>query len=205
MKKIEQYLTKLSDNQVNSKTTLSKYFNIGNLTIRYSDHISYPPSKIDLQIITPSGSKCDYYLVIYKDACKPMILNAKQIIGMLDAFVAISSLENIARPPIEKQVTDTIIDELPTKLVKLPALKSKYNSIINGIVSWDGSNLKLLQSILTYMYASTKNFGDLSRYLLESPCTAVQAITLYKHLTHNNIPFTFDNCNRIMNYIKTKL
>lgn len=205
MKKIEQYLTKLSDNQVNSKTTLSKYFNIGNLTIRYSDHISYPPSKIDLQIITPSGSKCDYYLVIYKDACKPMILNAKQIIGMLDAFVAISSLENIARPPIEKQVTDTIIDELPTKLVKLPALKSKYNSIINGIVSWDGSNLKLLQSILTYMYASTKNFGDLSRYLLESPCTAVQAITLYKHLTHNNIPLTFDNCNRIMNYIKTKL
>ena len=205
MKKIEQYLTKLSDNQVNSKTTLSKYFNIGNLTIRYSDHISYPPSKIDLQIITPSGSKCDYYLVIYKDACKPMILNAKQIIGMLDTFVAISNLENIVRPSIEKQSTDIIIDEMPKKLVKLPALKSKYNSIINGIVSWDGSNLKLLQSILTYMYASTKNFGDLSRYLLESPCTAVQAITLYKHLTHNNIPLTFDNCNRIMNYIKTKL
>lgn len=205
MKKIENYLTKLADNQVNSKTTLSKYFNIGNLTIRYSDHISYPPSQIDLQIITPSGSKCDYYLVIYKDASKPMILNAKQIISMLDTFVAISSLESIARPPIEKQVTDTIIDELPTKLVKLPALKSKYNSIINGIISWDGSNLKLLQSILTCMYASTKNFGDLSRYLLESPCTTAQAITLYKHLIHNNIPFTFDNCNRIMNYIKTKL
>lgn len=134
-----------------------------------------------------------------------MILNAKQIISMLDTFVAISSLESITRPPIEKQVTDTIIDELPTKLVKLPALKSKYNSIINGIVSWDGSNLKLLQSILTYMYASTKNFGDLSRYLLESSCTTVQAITLYKHLTHNNIPLTFDNCNKIMNYIKTKL
>lgn len=135
MKKIESYLTKLSDNQVNSKTTLSKYFNIGNLTIRYSDHICYPPSQVDLQIITPSGSKCDYYLVIYKDASKPMILNAKQIISMLDTFVAISSLESIARPPIEKQVTDTIIDELPTKLVKLPALKSKYNSIINGAVS----------------------------------------------------------------------
>lgn len=205
MKKIESYLTKISNNQVNSKTTLSKYFNIGNLTIRYSDHICYPPSQVDLQIITPSGSKCDYYLVIYKDASKPMILNAKQIISMLDTFVAISSLESITRPPIEKQVTDTVIDELPTKLVKLPALKSKYNSIINGIVSWDGSNLKLLQSILTYMYASTKNFGDLSRYLLESSCTTVQAITLYKHLTHNNIPLTFDNCNRIMNYIKTKL
>lgn len=205
MKKIESYLTKISNNQVNSKTTLSKYFNIGNLTIRYSDHICYPPSKVDLQIVAPSGSKCDYYLVIYKDASKPMILNAKQIISMLDTFVAISSLESITRPPIEKQVTDTVIDELPTKLVKLPALKSKYNSIINGIVSWDGSNLKLLQSILTYMYASTKNFGDLSRYLLESSCTTVQAITLYKHLTHNNIPLTFDNCNRIMNYIKTKL
>lgn len=205
MKKIEQYLTKLSDNQVNSKTTLSKYFNIGNLTIRYSDHISYPPSQIDLQIITPSGSKCDYYLVIYKDAIKPMILNAKQIIGMLDAFVAISSLESIARPSIEKQSTDIIIDKMPEKLVKLPALKPRYNSIINGVVSWDGGNLNLLKGILTYMYASTKNFGDLSRYLLESPCTTVQAITLYKHLSHNNIPFTFDNCNSVMSYIKTKL
>lgn len=205
MKKIESYLTKISNNQVNSKTTLSKYFNIGNLTIRYSDHICYPPSKVDLQIVAPSGSKCDYYLVIYKDHCKPMILNAKQIIGMLDTFVAISNLENIARPSIEKQSKDIIIDEMPKKLVKLPTLKPKYNSIINGVVSWDGSNLKLLQSILTYMYASTKNFSDLSRYLLESPCTTVQAITLFKHLTHNNIPFTFDSCNSVMSYIKTKL
>ena len=47
MKRIEQYLQKLSDNVVNSKTTISQYYNIGTFTIRYSDHVVFP-AQVDL-------------------------------------------------------------------------------------------------------------------------------------------------------------
>ena len=204
MRKIENYLTKLADNQVNSQTTISKYFSIGHLSIRYSDHIHLPPSNVDLQIVIPSGSYCDYYLVIYKDNSKPMILNAKQIISMLDTLVAISSLDYIAKPSIEKE--NNPINEMPKKLitVSIPK-KSKYASIKEGVISWDSNTIRLLQGLLNFIYNSTKGFGGLHRYLLDNPCTTAQAITLFRHLYDNKIVFNYTNCDKVMSYIKTNL
>lgn len=103
MKRIEQYLQKLSDNVVNSKTTISQYYNIGTFTIRYSDHVVFP-AKVDLH---PTASFCNYYAVFYRETTKPMILNAKQISNMLNVLITISQLETITKPPIVVPNTDT--------------------------------------------------------------------------------------------------
>lgn len=76
MKKIEQYLQKASIVTKKSMTTISKYYFIKHLEIRYSDHINLF-SNSDLQIIVSTCSNCDYYTIIYKNYSKIMILNAK--------------------------------------------------------------------------------------------------------------------------------
>ncbi len=116
MKKIEQYLQKLANNVVQSKTTISQYYNIGTFNIRYSDHVVFP-AKVDLQIIFPTASFCDYYAVFYRETTKPMILNAKQIVNMLSVLTTINQLESVTKPPTIP-ATDTLI--FPTELVTVP-------------------------------------------------------------------------------------
>lgn len=200
MKRIEQYLQKLANNVVQSKTTVSQYYNIGTFIIRYSDHVVFP-AKVDLQIIFPTASFCDYYAVFYRETTKPMILNAKQIANILGVLTTISQLENVIRPAettINKELT------LPTTLIQFP---DKYKDLeTKGIVSWNlVGSLHKLQGILTYMFNTSKGISLLRNFLLTHPCTYKEAVTVYAALRiNNNIDYpTKEMYQKMLDHVKT--
>lgn len=200
MKKIEQYLQKLANNVVHSKTTISQYYNIGTFIIRYSDHVVFP-AKVDLQIIFPTASFCDYYAVFYRETTKPMILNAKQIVNMLGVLTTISQLENVTRPPVETTTNKELI--FPTNLIQFP---DKYKDLeTKGIISWNSGGSHKLQSILTYMFNTSKGISLFRSFLLTHPCTYKQAITVYAALRVNNdIDYpTKEMYQKMLDYVKT--
>lgn len=170
MKRIEQYLQKLSDNVVNSKTTISQYYNIGTFTIRYSDHVVFP-AKVDLQIIFPTASFCDYYAVFYRETTKPMILNAKQISNMLSVLTTINQLESVTKPPTIS-ATDTL--KFPTKLVTVPDDGFHIYS-----TPWNNKSMQRLQGIVTKLYNTSKGFTIFRLFLIKTPCTCAEAVTIY--------------------------
>ena len=170
MKRIEQYLQKLSDNVVNSKTTISQYYNIGTFTIRYSDHVIFP-AKVDLQIIFPTASFCDYYAVFYRETTKPMILNAKQIVNMLSVLTTINQLESVTKPPTIP-ATDTLI--FPTELVTVPDDGFHIYS-----TPWNNKSMQRLQGIVTKLYNTSKGFTIFRLFLIKTPCTCAEAVTIY--------------------------
>ena len=170
MKKIEQYLQKLANNVVQSKTTISQYYNIGTFTIRYSDHVVFP-AKVDLQIIFPTASFCDYYTVFYRETTKPMILNAKQIVNMLSVLATINQLESVTKPPTIP-ATDTLT--FPTKLVTVPDDGFHIYS-----TPWNNKSMQRLQGIVTKLYNTSKGFTIFRLFLVSNPCTCAEAVTIY--------------------------
>lgn len=171
MKRIEQYLQKLPDNVVDSKTTISQYYNIGTFTIRYSDHVVFP-AKVDLQIIKPTASQCDYYAVFYRETTKPMILNAKQISNMLGVLITISQLETITKPPIVVPNTDKFI--YPINLIQSPDIDFHPKS-----TPWDIKSINKLQGIITKLYNTSNGFSVFKLFLIKTPCTCTEAVTIY--------------------------
>lgn len=200
MKKIEQYLQKLANNVVQSKTTISQYYNIGTFIIRYSDHVVFP-AKVDLQIIFPTASFCDYYAVFYRETTKPMILNAKQITNILGVLTTISQLESVTKPPVETTTDKELI--FPTTLIQFP---DKYKDLeTKGIISWNSGSLRKIQGILTYMFNTSKGISLLRSFLLTHSCTYKEAITLYAALRiNNNIEYpTKEMYQKMLDHIKT--
>lgn len=197
MKRIEQYLQKLSDNRVNSKTTVSQYYNIGTFTIRYSDHVVFP-AKVDLQIIFPTASFCDYYAVFYRETTKPMILNAKQIANMLGVLTTISQLESITRPPVTPSTTNKLI--FPTELVTVP--DEQFHSYSTP---WENKSMNKLQGIITKLYFTSKGFTIFRLFLMSNPCTCAEAVTIYYTVRIlNNIEHPTEPVYKnVLNHIKT--
>ncbi len=200
MKRIEQYLQKLANNVVQSKTTVSQYYNIGTFIIRYSDHVVFP-AKVDLQIIFPTASFCDYYAVFYRETTKPMILNAKQITNMLGVLTTISQLESVTKPLVETTINKELI--FPTTLIQFP---DKYKDLeTKGIVTWNQSGTHKLQGILTYMFNTTKGISLFRTFLSTHPCTYKQAVTMYAALRiNNNIDYpTTEMYQKMLEHVKT--
>ena len=197
MKRIEQYLQKLSDNVVNSKTTISQYYNIGTFTIRYSDHVVFP-AQVDLQIIFPTASFCDYYAVFYRETTKPMILNAKQISNMLSVLITISQLETITRPPTVISNTDKFI--YPIHLIQSPDIDFHSSS-----TPWDIKSINKLQGIISKLYNTSKGFSVFKLFLIKTPCTCTEAITIFHAVRMiNDITSPTEALyNDVLNHIKT--
>lgn len=199
MKRIEQYLQKLANSIVQSKTTISQYYNIGTFTIRYSDHVVFP-AKVDLQIIFPTASFCDYYAVFYRETTKPMILNAKQITSMLGVLTTISQLESITKPAEPTPNKELVF---PTTLIQLP---NKYEDLeTKGVVSWDKGGINKIQGIVTYMYNTSKGISLLRDFLLTRSCTYKEAVTIYYTLRIlNQIEYpTKEMYQTVFDFIKT--
>lgn len=197
MKRIEQYLQKLSDNIVSSKTTISQYYNIGTFTIRYSDHVVFP-AKVDLQIIKPTASQCDYYAVFYRETTKPMILNAKQISSMLGVLTTISQLETITKPPTVPPSADKFI--YPVKFVQSPNIDFHPNN-----TPWNIKDINKLQGIVTKLYTTSSGFSVFRLFLIKNPCTCTEAITIYHAVRMiNDITAPTEALySDVLNYIRT--
>lgn len=189
MRKIEQWLIKNSSRQaLQSPISISRYYYLKHLKIRFSDHLKPDlKSNADMQIIYPTSSECDYYTVIYNNSYKLMILNAKQIIDMLPTLVKLKELSIVEKPIANvkdkniKQVKEQITLTYPPLLIVPQKGNRKYDTIIyKRKLVWNQSEIEMLQSMLNSKYNNCGGFnGTFKDFLKAYPCTLKEALTLY--------------------------
>lgn len=96
MTKLEKYLLSMAREVIDAETTNSRYFLIGEVKIRLSDHTS-KNNDSDIQIIIPYNGGT-IYTVIIEGAQRLLSWNAKQIIEFLPSMVLIKAL----KAPVQK-------------------------------------------------------------------------------------------------------
>lgn len=189
MRKIEQWLIKNSSRQaLQSPVSVSRYYYLKHLKIRFSDHLKPDlKSDADMQIIYPTSSECDYYTVIYNNSHRLMVLNAKQIIDMLPTLVKLKELSIVEKPVANvenkniKQIKEQITLTYPPLLIVPQKDTRKYDTIIyKRKLVWNQSEIEMLQSMLNSKYKHCKGFnGTFQDFLKTYPCTLKEALTLY--------------------------
>ena len=189
MRKIEQWLIKNSSRQaLQSPVSVSRYYYLKHLKIRFSDHLKPDlKSNADIQIIYPTSSECDYYTVIYNNSYKLMVLNAKQIIDMLPTLVKLKELSIVEKPVANiedkntKQVKEQITLTYPPLLIVPQKNNRKYGAIIyKRKLVWNQSEIEMLQSMLNSKYKNCKGFNSTFQDFLKIyPCTLKEVLTLY--------------------------
>lgn len=189
MRKIEQWLIKNSSRQaLQSPVSVSRYYYLKHLKIRFSDHLKPDlKSDADMQIIYPTSSECDYYTVIYNNSHRLMVLNAKQIIDMLPTLVKLKELSIVEKPVANvedkniKQIKEQITLTYPPLLIVPQKDNRKYDTIIyKRKLVWNQSEIEMLQSMLNSKYKHCKGFnGTFQDFLKTYPCTLKEALTLY--------------------------
>lgn len=127
MTRLEKYLLATASEIIEAETTLSRYFIIGNIKIRVSDHFS-KTSGADLQIVIPynGGTK---YMVTIKNNLKFLVWNANQIkdfIPMLQIMKGIQEPEIGNNKPTAVQKLQLAINGDDNKTTSL-----KFNGIVN--------------------------------------------------------------------------
>lgn len=213
MRKIEQWLIKNSSRQaLQSPVSVSRYYYLKHLKIRFSDHLKPDlKSDADIQIIYPTSSECDYYTVIYNNSYKLMVLNAKQIIDILPTLVKLKELSIVEKPVANvkdkniKQVKEQITLTYPSALVIPQKSTRKYDTIIyKRKLVWNQSEIEMLQSMLSSQYNSCIGFNGTFRDFLKTyPCTLKEALTLYWVICINaKLTPTDDLLLEAMNYIE---
>ena len=108
MRKLEKFLEEKANDISHSNSTMSRYFTIGKLTIRLSDHYSINSDE-DIQIIYPVHG-CYNYTVFIKNSTKILIYNSKEIENFIEHYCVIKELTSIDIP---KDVKDKIKFSIP--------------------------------------------------------------------------------------------
>lgn len=97
MTRLEKYLQATADSIIYAETTESRYFIIGNIKIRVSDHFS-KNTDADLQVIVPFNGGSKYMVTIRDSNGKMLLWNAQQIKDFISPLSLIKSLQE----PIQK-------------------------------------------------------------------------------------------------------
>lgn len=127
MTKLEKFLLERSSEMIKSDTTNSRYFKIGNITIRLSDHISLKTSS-DIQIIIPTNHLVSgLYTVIFGDSGKVLIWNAKQIQEFIPSLILIKEMST-------KSIFKTEINKTTSSVQKIEMAKQMPESVTTSLV-----------------------------------------------------------------------
>lgn len=78
MTRLEKYLLATASEIIEAETTVSRYFVIGNVKVRVSDHLS-KMSDADLQVIIPLNGGTKYIVTVKDSPGKFLVWNATQI------------------------------------------------------------------------------------------------------------------------------
>ena len=78
MTRLEKYLVATATEIIEAETTVSRYFVIGNVKVRVSDHLS-KMSDADLQVIIPLNGGTKYIVTVKDSPGKFLVWNATQI------------------------------------------------------------------------------------------------------------------------------
>lgn len=157
MTRLEKYLLATATEIIESETTISRYFVVGNIKVRVSDHLS-STSDADLQILIPTNGGTRYIVTIKESSTKFLVWNATQIKDFIPSLQIIKSLkEKIHLKPKPKEST-----------VQKIQLALNNNDTSEGSLTFDGtiieSKLKInkLSSKQRKVLGKSKSTWDIS-------------------------------------------
>lgn len=182
MKKLEKFLEQKANDISHSNSTMSRYFTIGKLTVRLSDHYSVN-SKEDMQIIYPVHGGYNYTIFI-KGSPKILIYNSKEIKDFIEHYCIIKELTS---PITSKEPENTKISVPYVKSMLSPNVKNYTLSLKAGRQPWTTNEVKKLGALIQAEFGSNKGFNNsFQTFIKGSFMSYEQIISIYKYLVLDN-------------------
>lgn len=131
MTRLEKYLLATASEIIEAETTVSRYFVIGNIKVRVSDHAS-DNSDADLHVIIPCNGGTKYIVTVKDSPKKFLVWNATQIKDFIPSLQILKNLReiNVSKP----QPKDSAVQKIQLAL-------NNTNSNTNSL-EFDGNIIK---------------------------------------------------------------
>lgn len=204
MTRLEQYLLSSANDIINSVSTESRYYIIGSIKVRVSDHINLE-SDSDIQIIVPYNTDQITYTVILQDSKKVLIWNAKQIKQLIPYLNLIKELKT--------KTLKAVVEEKKTIIEKIELVKDTQELTFRGFIksklllknlnsgakrvytknktNWNSSEINYFTSLLRQEFNRNDKINeDFQIFLACTPLTYEEAMNIYKMVVidSNKIP-----------------
>lgn len=204
MTRLEKYLQASADSIIYAETTESRYFVVGNVKIRVSDHFS-KNTDADLQVVIPFNGGTKYMVTIKDSNGKVLLWNAQQIKDFISPLSIIKSLkepiqkgsstgempavtkiQQALNNPLEKN-TLTFNGELINSKVK----RNKCSSLMVRVLEKPKSTWNIQEiSALSQLFKQEFNTGsineDIQIFLTCTSITYKEILNIYKIIMIDN-------------------
>lgn len=208
MTKLERFLIKNSSDINESSQTFSIYYNIGNITIRISDHFTNDLEKCDLYIYNSVNNVNNkYYIVSFKGSNKFLNWTAQQIIDVIPFLQLQKEMltYNIKSPDTTPKILSKKIDDISIKLPLTKVNQNGFNSIEKLIAcrskkAWTIEEIDLLPKLIEKNLKLTDIIinEDFKIFLNNTPCSYKQALNIYVIIViDNKKEITIELANRV--------
>lgn len=161
MTRLEKYLTATASEILEAETTLSRYFVIGNLKVRVSDHFA-SNSDGDIQIVIPYNGGTKYLVTISNSPGKFVSWNSKQIQDFIPMLQIMKGLRSSIRDPNKKDLLIPVAQKIQ---MATEGSNSKESSLaFKGIIKSKLKENKLgaTQRSVLRKGKSTWTYGEIS-------------------------------------------
>lgn len=207
MTRLEKYLLATASEIIEAETTVSRYFVIGNVKVRVSDHWS-KMTDADLQVIIPYNGGTKYVVTIKESPGKFLVWNANQIKDFIPSLQLIKGMrEGVQVAPKPKasavqKIQQALSNNTPVEgcltfngtLVE-STLKDKYLSAKQREVlrkpksTWDASQVGCLPDMVRIDLKLKSNSSineDAQIFLTCTSLTYVEFLNIYKIVVVDN-------------------
>lgn len=206
MTRLEKYLVATATEIIEAETTVSRYFVIGNVKVRVSDHLS-KMSDADLQVIIPLNGGTKYIVTVKDSPGKFLVWNATQIKDFIPSLQIIKGLkEGVQLKPKPK---DSAVQKIQLALnnsntdggsltfdgtiiesrLKEKQLTSKQREVFRRIKStWDISQIGTLPSMIKVDLGLSNGSvnEDVQIFLTCTSLTYKEILNIYKIIVVDN-------------------
>lgn len=207
MTRLEKYLLATASEIIEAETTVSRYFVIGNVKVRVSDHWS-KMTDADLQVIIPYNGGTKYVVTIKDSPGKFLVWNANQIKDFIPSLQLIKGMKtSVQKGPKPKdsavqKIQQALNNNAPAEgcltfsgtLVE-STLKDKYLSAKQREVlrkpksTWDASQVGCLPEMVRIdlkLKSSASINEDVQIFLTCTSLTYIEFLNIYKIVVVDN-------------------
>lgn len=209
MTRLEKYLLATASEIIDAETTESRYFVIGNIKLRVSDHFS-KNSDSDMQVIIPYNGGTKYLVTIKESEGRFLNWNAKQIKDLIPALQIIKGLKTPAQttkksdtkiPAVNKiqlAMSEPELDGTPSLkfkgLVKTRLKQNKLSAIgrvvfVKNKSTWNKSEIGILPQMIRADLGLTNSCSineDVQIFLTCTSITYEEILNIYKIIVVDN-------------------
>lgn len=204
MTRLEKYLQATADSIIYAETTESRYFIIGNIKIRVSDHFS-KNTDADLQVIVPFNGGSKYMVTIRDSNGKMLLWNAQQIKDFISPLSLIKSLQEpiqkgssngqvTAVTKIQQALKNPLEKEQLTfnrEIINSKIKKNKCSSLMVKVLeksksTWNMQEIGALSQLFKQEFGTGSINEDIQIFLTCTSITYREILNIYKIIVIDN-------------------